>query len=179
MRERQMDCVSAGYRQPDAAARVEAHIPELYRFARALCRGDRERAEDLVQDCLERALSCWQARRSDGNLRGWLYTILYRRFLNEERRRRRRGESRRLGEALETELPGIDGGQDAAIQHRDLVRAFAALPPEQRAVVLRAGRRQRSHRAAASRVPRRDPGAVSARPAAAGQIHLKRPSRRT
>jgi RNA polymerase sigma factor (sigma-70 family) len=118
---------------------VETYITELRRFARALCRGDRERAEDLVQDCLERAVSRWHARRPDGNLRGWLYTILYHGFLNEERRRRRRGDSQRLEQISEIELPGVEGGQHAAIEHRDLLRALATLAPEQRAVLLLVG----------------------------------------
>jgi DNA-directed RNA polymerase specialized sigma24 family protein len=40
---------------PDRAALIEAQIPGLRRFACALMRGDRERADDLVQDTLERA----------------------------------------------------------------------------------------------------------------------------
>ena len=36
----------------------------------------------------------------------------------------------------ETELPRVDGGQDSALKHRDLLRAFSALPEEQRAVLL-------------------------------------------
>jgi DNA-directed RNA polymerase specialized sigma24 family protein len=59
----------------EQAALIEAQIPGLRRFARALSRGDCARADDLVQDGLERALACWQRRRSEGNLRGWLYTI--------------------------------------------------------------------------------------------------------
>jgi len=63
----------------------------LRRFARALLRGDQEAADDLVQDALERALSHWNLRRNQGNLRGWLYTILYNRFLSDRHRVRRRG----------------------------------------------------------------------------------------
>src|SRR6266852_9283042 len=74
--------VSYGDAMPDRAALIEAQIPGLRRFAFALLRGDRERADDLVQDTLERALSRWHLRRSEGNLRGWLYTILYNRFLS-------------------------------------------------------------------------------------------------
>jgi RNA polymerase sigma-70 factor (ECF subfamily) len=64
----------------DHTSLIEAHIPGLRRFACALLRGDRQNADDLVQDCLERALSSWHLRRAEGNLRGWLYTILYNRF---------------------------------------------------------------------------------------------------
>jgi len=118
---------------PDRAALIEAQIPGLHRFARALLRGDREAADDLVQDTLERALSHWNLRRNQANLRGWLHTILYNRFLTNEHRSRRRGPHDALTE--ETELPGIDGGKHSALEHRDLLRAFAALPHDQRAVL--------------------------------------------
>jgi RNA polymerase sigma-70 factor, ECF subfamily len=124
---------------PADAALIEAHIPGLRRFACALLRGDQERADDLVQDCLERALSRWHLRRAEGDLRGWLYTILYNRFLSEQNRQKRRGTHDALTEAIEAELPQIRAGQDAALQHRDLLRAFAALPEEQRSVLLLVG----------------------------------------
>lgn len=120
----------------EQAALIEAQIPGLRRFARALSRGDRARADDLVQDGLERALACWQGRRNEGNLRGWLYTILYRRFLSEERRRRHRGTQLHLADAGEAELPAVDGGQYAALHHRDLLRALQELPQDQRSVLL-------------------------------------------
>jgi RNA polymerase sigma-70 factor, ECF subfamily len=121
----------------DRADLIEAHIPGLRRFANALLRGDRERADDLVQDTLERALSRWHLRRAEGDLRGWLYTILYNRFLTDRHRARRRGPHDELTAA--TELPKIEGGQHSALQHRDLLRAFSALPEEQRAVLLLVG----------------------------------------
>jgi RNA polymerase sigma-70 factor, ECF subfamily len=127
---------SYGEAMPDQAALIELHIPGLRRFACALLRGDHHSADDLVQDCLERALSRWHQRRSDGDLRGWLYTILYNRFLSDQHRRQRRGVHRALLEIGEAELPGIAGGQDWALEHRDLLRAFAALPEEQRSVLV-------------------------------------------
>ena len=129
--------VSYGEAMPDRAALIEAQIPGLRRFACALMRGDSEGADDLVQDTLERALSRWHLRRTDGNVRGWLYTILYNRFLTDRHRSRRRGLQDVLTE--ETELPGVDGGQDSALEHRDLLRAFSALPEEQRSVLLLIG----------------------------------------
>ncbi len=131
------------------AASIEAHIPGLRRFARALVRGDRERADDLVQDSLERALSRWHLRRAEGDLRGWLYTILYNRFVSEQQRQQRRGVHDALTEAIEAELPQMKGGQDEAIEHRDLLRAFAALPEEQRAVLLLVGIEDLSYEQAA------------------------------
>jgi RNA polymerase sigma-70 factor, ECF subfamily len=132
------------YRRDGAAMRdqtslIEAHIPGLRRFACALLRGDRQSADDLVQDCLERALSGWHLRRAEGDLRGWLYTILYHRFLSERHRQGRRGVPDAPLEVAEAELPGVEGGQDWALEQRDLLRAFAGLPEEQRSVLLLIG----------------------------------------
>ena len=128
-----------GEAMPDQAALIEAHIPGLRRFARALVRGDRQHADDLVQDCLERALSRWHRRRAEGDLRGWLYTILYNGFLSELSRQKRRGVHDALTLVSETELPAVEGGQNSALEHRDLLRAFAALPQEQRSVLFLIG----------------------------------------
>src|SRR5260370_34343910 len=51
---------------------VDPLIPALRRYARALVR-NRANADDLVQDCLERAVSRWHRRR-DGAVRAWLFT---------------------------------------------------------------------------------------------------------
>ena len=124
-----------GRGMPDhPAAQIQSYIPGLRRFARALLRGNRERADDLVQDCLERALSRWHLRRAEGDLRGWLNTILYNLFLTQRHRERRRGTHEPLPE-VEADLPEVDGGQEAALVHRDLMRAFSKLPEEQRAVL--------------------------------------------
>jgi RNA polymerase sigma-70 factor (ECF subfamily) len=139
--------LSNGEEMPDRAALIEEQIPGLRRFACALLRGNREGADDLVQDTLERALAHWHLRRNQGNLRGWLYTILYNRFLSDQHRVRRRGPHDALSE--ETELPGIDGGQHSVLEHRDLLRAFAALPEEQRAVLLLVGVEDLSYQEAA------------------------------
>lgn len=128
--------LSYGEAMPDQAALIEPHIPGLRRFALALLRGDRHAADDLVQDCLERALSRWHQRRSEGDLRAWLYTILYNRFLSDQHRRRRRGVHDALLEVAEAELPGVEGGQQWALEQRDLLRAFAAMPEEQRSVLV-------------------------------------------
>jgi RNA polymerase sigma-70 factor, ECF subfamily len=133
----------------DQASLIEAHIPGLRRFACALLRGDRQGADDLVQDCLERAVSRWHLRRTEGDVRGWLYTILYNLFVSEKHRQRRRGVPDALLEVAEAELPGVEGGQDWALEHRDLLRAFASLPEEQRSVVLLIGVEDLSYEQAA------------------------------
>jgi RNA polymerase sigma-70 factor (ECF subfamily) len=121
------------------AALLEPHIPGLRCFARALVHGDRERADDLVQDTLERALSRWHMLRTKESLRGWLYTILYNRFLSDRQREQRRGGYDGLAEIGDGWPSAIDGGQHAALEHRDLLRGFASLPEKQRAVLLLIG----------------------------------------
>jgi RNA polymerase sigma-70 factor (ECF subfamily) len=118
---------------------VEAHIPALRRFACALLRGDRERADDLVQDCLERALAHWHKRQPDRALRGWLFTILFNRFVTDHRRRRREFAHRSLDDVDEADLPGGDGAQERSLACRDLLRGFAELPQDQRTVLLLIG----------------------------------------
>jgi RNA polymerase sigma-70 factor, ECF subfamily len=140
-------CRSDGAAMREKTSLIEAHIPGLRRFASALLRGDRQGADDLVQDCLERAVSRWHLRRAEGDVRGWLYTILYNRFLSE--RRRRRGVPDTVFEVGRAEMQGVDGGQDWALEHRDLLRAFAALPEEQRSVLLLIGIEDLSYEQAA------------------------------
>lgn len=63
-------------------------IPRLRRFAYWLTR-DVHEADDLVQSTLERALTKWSMRREEASLKSWLFTILYRYFLAEKRRKAR------------------------------------------------------------------------------------------
>jgi RNA polymerase sigma-70 factor (ECF subfamily) len=124
----------------NSTALLEAQIPELRRFARALLRGDRDRADDLLQDSLERAITNWDQRRRDGNLRHWLYAIVYNRFLTDRKRTLR--WNRWLGPLsrnVEEHLPRFNGGQAGALAYRDLLRGFAKLPADQRAVLFLVG----------------------------------------
>jgi RNA polymerase sigma-70 factor, ECF subfamily len=118
---------------------IEPYIQGLRVFARSLLRGDHERADDLVQDSLERALSHWHKRRRDGDLRSWLFTILYNRFVTEQYRRRREFAHRSFDDVALEDLPGFEGAQEPALAYRDLLRGFAELPPDQRAVLLLIG----------------------------------------
>ena len=128
-----------GVAMRDQSSLIEEHIPGLRWFACVLTRGDRHNADDLLQDCLERALSRWHLRRAEGEVRGWLYTILYNCFQSEKNRQARHGAPDALQELAEAEVPGVEGGQNWALEHCDLLRAFAALPEEQRSVVVLIG----------------------------------------
>ncbi len=68
------------------AVLIEPQIPGPRRYATALLR-QREAADDLVQDTLERAIRAWPQRR-EGDLRAWLFAILRNRYLEDVRRRR-------------------------------------------------------------------------------------------
>jgi RNA polymerase sigma-70 factor, ECF subfamily len=71
---------------------ILAQIPRLRRYARALLR-DRDAADDLVQDCLERALTRLDNWRTGENPRRWLFTIMLHLFVDQMRKVNRRGST--------------------------------------------------------------------------------------
>jgi len=129
-------------------AQVQPLIPALRRYARAMLR-DREDADDLVQDVLERALGGWQARRQAASLRSWLFTILHNLALDRLRRRVRRGTSEPLETVPEARL-ATPAGQENAMAQRDVLALVALLPEEQRSVLLLVGVEELSYAEAAA-----------------------------
>ena len=69
-----------------ADADLLAWVPRLRRYARALV-GNRDDADDLVQDTLERALARGGTFRGDSSPTTWLHRVMHRRFLDTRRRR--------------------------------------------------------------------------------------------
>jgi RNA polymerase sigma-70 factor (ECF subfamily) len=120
----------------DICKKIEEEIPRLRRYARALTR-DINAADDLVQDCLARALSKVHLWQSGTDLRAWLFTILHNQYVNHVRRAVREGAAVGLSdsEPLLTSPPN----QGKRLELRDLERAIARLPEEQRAVLLLVG----------------------------------------
>ncbi|MDF2141572.1 RNA polymerase sigma factor [Paenirhodobacter sp. CAU 1674] len=114
---------------------IEAQIPALRRFAYALLR-DPEAADDLVQDCLERALSRWHLFRPEAALRPWLFQVLRNLHIDGMRARARRGPHLAYDEAFS---PAIDGGAEAAAHLGDVLAALDLLTLEQREVILLVG----------------------------------------
>ena len=107
--------------------------PSLRRYARALMR-DGEDADDLVQDCLERAWSRAHRWQPGSNLRAWLFTIMHTLYVNQVRHQvRRPTQSLELGRELIDPRPL---GQDRAMGMRDLESGLAGLPSDQREVLL-------------------------------------------
>ncbi len=115
-------------------AGMEACIPALRRYAWALLR-DRQEADDLVHDCLLRALDRLHTRRSDAELRPWLFAIMHNLFVSRTRRARVRSGTERLDAWHEATL-GHAPTQEDQLRWKDLVRAVGELPEEQRAVLL-------------------------------------------
>ena len=112
---------------------IEPVIPALRRYARALVR-NRAAADDLVQDCLERAVSHWGQRR-EGDPRPWLFTILHNLAVNQFRRSARRGKHIAIDEANEDDF-GQDAVQEQKLMYQDVLDKLARLPEDQRAVLL-------------------------------------------
>jgi len=112
------------------AERLVELIPRLRRYARALV-GDRASADDLVQDTLERAWAKLHLYRRGTDLRAWLFTVMHNVHVNKVR-------ATRVTDTLEDELPELAqrASQGDTLLVRDLDRAIAQLPAEQRAVLL-------------------------------------------
>jgi RNA polymerase sigma-70 factor (ECF subfamily) len=121
---------------PEIYRSIEAEIPRLRRYARALAR-DLAGADDLVQDCLTRALEKLHLWQEGTDLRAWLFTILHNQYVNQVRRAVREGAAVGLSETepMLAQAPH----QGKRLELRDLERAIAKLPDEQRSVVLLVG----------------------------------------
>jgi RNA polymerase sigma-70 factor (ECF subfamily) len=118
----------------DMLVQVEPLIPALRRYARVLMR-DRAAADDLVQDCLERAVSRWHQRR-DGSVRAWLFTILHNLAVTQFRQATARGRHMPIDDAAgEQELVSA-AAQEHRLIYQDVLSKLARLPEEQRAVLL-------------------------------------------
>jgi len=112
---------------------LERWIPNLRRYARALTR-DREQADDLVQDCLERALSRRHLWSEDGNTRAWLFTIMHNIHANDTRRNSNRPGTVPIDEdgAQAVRPPG----QMLRVTGLEMVAALQELSEEQRQIIL-------------------------------------------
>jgi RNA polymerase sigma-70 factor (ECF subfamily) len=115
---------------PEAlAAAVMPHRDALYTRALRLS-GNRERARDLVQDTIERALRRRESFVSGTNLRAWLMTILTNRFLDLVRRDKLAAEV-----AIDDHDVAAEPLPEARVSPERLRAAVAALPDDLREVV--------------------------------------------
>ncbi|MGN6770805.1 MAG: sigma-70 family RNA polymerase sigma factor [Rhizobiaceae bacterium] len=126
---------------------IEGCVPALRRYARALTH-DRDQADDLVQDCLERAIRKRCLWRPSGSVRSWMFRILLNIHRNDLRRMRRAPVSLSLDI-----LPGDPASPDAQpgrLALAETARAMQALPLDQREALLLVAVEEMSYAEAAS-----------------------------
>ncbi len=110
----------------DLHAALIAELPHLRRFAYFLTRGS-ERADDIAQEALVRAVKHIGGLRPDSNLRAWLFTIARNVARNEARRQRRSPVDPHTD--LADLQPALPQSQEAAVEMRELQQAVLRLTP--------------------------------------------------
>jgi len=110
-------------------------VPSLRAFAISLS-GNVDRADDLVQETLARALAHIDSFQPGTNMHAWLFTILRNLFRSEYRKRRREVEDvdGRFADGLESQPD-----QDPKLEFADFRHALAQLPPDQREALILVG----------------------------------------
>jgi len=116
----------------DELARV---IPHLRAFARSLS-GNRDLADDLVQETLMKAWAARKRFQAGTNMRAWTFIILRNLFLSQMRRARFRGE---WDEHTANKLLSAPASQDRHIELADMQRALLHLPQPQREALILVG----------------------------------------
>src|ERR1700743_2030318 len=117
----------------DFADALVAQLPGLRRYAVALA-GNAALADDLVQDCIERALGQERQLREIERLGAWLRRILYHLYIDEIRRGKRRGREQditELADQLELSAPAPDN-----MAMREFIHAVNRLSIEHRQILL-------------------------------------------
>ncbi|MFN7645349.1 MAG: RNA polymerase sigma factor [Burkholderiales bacterium] len=112
-----------------------AHVPGLRRYARLLV-GDVHRADELVQDTLERACRALERWPDASRLRVWLLSVMHTLFVDHERTRRALDVVAPLDDALEATLAVRPDAARGARIRSDLSRGLMRLPLAHREVLL-------------------------------------------
>jgi RNA polymerase sigma-70 factor (ECF subfamily) len=116
----------------DELARV---IPHLRAFGRSLS-GNRDLADDLVQETLMKAWAARKRFQAGTNMRAWTFIILRNLFLSQMRRARFRGE---WDELTANKLLAAPASQDRHVELADMQRALLHLPQPQREALILVG----------------------------------------
>jgi RNA polymerase sigma-70 factor (ECF subfamily) len=91
--------------------------------------------DDLVHDCLVRALDRLHTRRNDAGMRPWLFTIMHNLYVSRIRQNRSHRPIESLDNVAEAAL-AVDAPQDHVIRTQDVMRAVQRLPEDLRSVLL-------------------------------------------
>ncbi|BBK38512.1 RNA polymerase sigma factor [Allostella sp. ATCC 35155] len=132
---------------PAASIREEliACLPQLRAFARSLA-GQRELADDLVQDAIVRALAAQDSFRPGTNFRAWIFTILRNLFFTERRKSRMTVQSI---DTMDHELAPVAPAQESSVEFDDFRAALMRLPHDQREALILVGASGMSYEEAA------------------------------
>ncbi|MGA2892324.1 MAG: sigma-70 family RNA polymerase sigma factor [Xanthobacteraceae bacterium] len=120
---------------PAIRDQVLASVPSLRAFAMSLC-GNVDRADDLVQETLLRALAHIDSFQRGTNMPAWLFTILRNQF-REEYRKRRREVNDTDGHYAATLASHPE--QPGSVEFEEFRTALATLPAEQREALILVG----------------------------------------
>lgn len=123
--------------QLDSSVRdaVLAAVPSLRAFAISLC-GNVDRADDLVQETLLRALANINSFEPGTNMSAWLFTILRNHFRSEYRKRRREVED---GDGSYADSLKSHPEQHGRVEFEEFREALAKLPSDQREALILVG----------------------------------------
>ncbi len=115
-------------------AEAVPHLPDLYRFARWLV-GDRDEAEDLVQETLSEAMRSFHNYERGTNCRAWMTRIMYN--LNG-RRLRKLGRVKIVYDTEEmiAETIAFTPSIPATLTDTDIISAVKRVPDSYRQIVL-------------------------------------------
>ncbi len=122
----------------DARERMIQEIPSLRRYARFLVR-EADYADDLVQECLARAVANIERWQPGTNMKGWLVVMLRNIFINDIKRRRHRPLLTFDG-SIEQIGGSAHGGQEERVHLDDVQRAFNRLTRDHVVPVSQGGR---------------------------------------
>jgi RNA polymerase sigma-70 factor, ECF subfamily len=114
---------------------ILAAIPNLRAFAISLS-GNVDRADDLVQETILRALANIDSFQPGTNMPAWLFTILRNLFRSEYRKRRREVED---ATGMYAESMKSQPEQASRLEFEELRTALAQLPDDQREAVILVG----------------------------------------
>lgn len=116
----------------DLEQELAAETPALRRFAMTLTRHSAD-ADDLVQTTLEKAIVAWGRRDQERDIRAWLFSILYRQFVDNQRLSSRR---RRLLQWFSSADEPASDTLEKQYEARSALGVFNRLPESQRMVLL-------------------------------------------
>ncbi len=131
----------------DFRSQLAAELPHLRRFSRALV-GDAALADDLVQDCVERAMVKSHLYDPARPLRAWLYAVLRNLFISGLRRDRRSAVVKTVDDLTGSE-GSVPANQEERLSVALIAEALDRLPHDQREVIVLVALEEMSYRDAA------------------------------